>query len=160
MDSAVVADVETEVQLEHAITHERIRRWVPHKKLVNSLRLESQDRVIYNNWIGTIDAVSNAHMGLGSTRPIGLSGGLDRVQRWLFISYSGGGWNSGAGTIDLGVSCLHPFDHFLILALARTSGRHIWHQLPRKLNSHPTKTPPRTASSMFAPSSSPSPGML
>ena len=74
MNSAVVANVDSEVQLEHVSTHEKIRGWVPQKKLVNSLRIESKDKVVYNDWIGTVEDVSAAHMRVRQMRPIGLSG--------------------------------------------------------------------------------------
>ena len=58
VESAIVVDVKTEVQLEHVITHERVRGWVPYEKLASSLQIEARDKVVYDEWIGTVEEVS------------------------------------------------------------------------------------------------------
>ena len=57
VESAVVVNVKTEVQLEHIITMQRIKGWVPYEKLANSLNIEARDRVVYDEWIGTVEEV-------------------------------------------------------------------------------------------------------
>lgn len=58
IESAMVIDVKTEVQLEHVISRERIKGWVPSEKLKSSSSLEVRDRVVFDEWIGTIEEVS------------------------------------------------------------------------------------------------------
>ena len=57
VESAVVVHVKTEVQLEHIITKQRIKGWVPYSKLANSLKIEARDKVVYDEWIGTVEDV-------------------------------------------------------------------------------------------------------
>ncbi len=57
VESAVVVDVKTEVQLEHVITKQRVKGWVPFEKLGNSLKIEARDKVVYDEWIGTVEEV-------------------------------------------------------------------------------------------------------
>lgn len=57
VESAVVISVETECQLEHVISHERIPRWIPWKQLTNAVKIEAKDKVVYDEWIGTVEEV-------------------------------------------------------------------------------------------------------
>ena len=58
IESAIVVDINTEVQVEHVVTKERIRDWIPYRKLKNALPLEPRDKVVYDEWVGTIEEVS------------------------------------------------------------------------------------------------------
>ena len=53
-ESAVIVDVRTELQLENAVSHERVKGWVPFERLANSLQIEARDKVVFNEWIGTV----------------------------------------------------------------------------------------------------------
>jgi hypothetical protein len=57
-EAAVVTDTRTEVLLEHAISREEVKEWVPLEKLKSAVKFEGSDRVVYNQWIGTIMEVS------------------------------------------------------------------------------------------------------
>ena len=59
VESGVVMQVTTEVQLENCITGQVVAdgQWVPMKKLASSLAMEPGDKVVYNNWLGTIKDV-------------------------------------------------------------------------------------------------------
>ncbi|GMK56130.1 hypothetical protein CspeluHIS016_0211860 [Cutaneotrichosporon spelunceum] len=56
-ESALVVDVETECLIEHVISGERLSQWVPWGKLRNAVRIEAKDKVVYNEWIGTVEEV-------------------------------------------------------------------------------------------------------
>ncbi|GFZ47242.1 hypothetical protein JCM24511_04985 [Saitozyma sp. JCM 24511] len=57
VESAVIVDIKTEVQLEHIMSRERLRSWVPFDKLRNGMAIEARDKVIYDEWIGTVEEV-------------------------------------------------------------------------------------------------------
>lgn len=56
-ESAVVVDVKTECLVEHVISGERLAGWVPWEKLRNAVKIEAKDRVVYDEWIGTVEEV-------------------------------------------------------------------------------------------------------
>lgn len=60
IESGVVMKVSSFVQLEHCISGETVAGggWVPMNKLASSLCVEAGDKVVYNNWLGTIKDVS------------------------------------------------------------------------------------------------------
>lgn len=60
VESGVIMQVSTEVRLVNSITGEVVgeSQWIPMKKLASSLPLEPGDKVVYNNWLGTIKDVS------------------------------------------------------------------------------------------------------
>lgn len=76
-ESAVVVDIESEVRLE-TITRDPSDRlgamsdWVAWKKLKNSLAAEQRDRVVFDEWIGTVEEVRTGLLGEGG-----------RVGMWL-----------------------------------------------------------------------------
>ncbi|WOO78553.1 putative ubiquitin-conjugating enzyme E2 23 [Vanrija pseudolonga] len=57
LESAVVVDVQTECVVEHVMSRERIVRPVPWTKLKNAVRIEAKDKVVYDEWIGTVEEV-------------------------------------------------------------------------------------------------------
>lgn len=56
-ESALVVDVKTECLLEHVISGERLHRWVPWEKLRNAVKIEAKDKVVFDEWIGTVEEV-------------------------------------------------------------------------------------------------------
>lgn len=60
LESAVVVDVQTECVVEHVMSRERIARPVPWAKLKNAVRIEAKDKVVYDEWIGTVEEVGSA----------------------------------------------------------------------------------------------------
>lgn len=58
VESATIVDITSEVKLEHAITRELIDDWVPYGLLRNSMTIEARDKVVYDNWIGSVEEVS------------------------------------------------------------------------------------------------------
>ncbi|BEJ15510.1 hypothetical protein CspHIS471_0501150 [Cutaneotrichosporon sp. HIS471] len=56
-ESALVVDVQTECLIEHVISGERLSQWVSWEKLRNAVRIEAKDKVVYNEWIGTVEEV-------------------------------------------------------------------------------------------------------
>ncbi|CAK9781769.1 hypothetical protein CC85DRAFT_267536 [Cutaneotrichosporon oleaginosum] len=56
-ESALVIDVQTECMIEHVISGERISQWVPWDKLRNAVRIEAKDKVVYDEWLGTVEEV-------------------------------------------------------------------------------------------------------
>lgn len=57
VESALVVDSHSEVILQHVVTKQRIKKWVPYERLRNSLVVEARDRVVYDEWLGTIEEV-------------------------------------------------------------------------------------------------------
>jgi ubiquitin-conjugating enzyme E2 O len=59
LESAVVVESNTKVKLESLyLIGYRLPVWVPWNKLANALALERRDKVVYQNWIGTVEEVS------------------------------------------------------------------------------------------------------
>lgn len=58
IESAVVMGSESEVQLEHAITGKKVKGWIPWSRLRTGMAMEARDRVVYGNWIGTVEEAS------------------------------------------------------------------------------------------------------
>lgn len=56
-ESAVVVEVETHCLLEHIISGERLSEWVPWSKLKNAVKIEAKDKVVFDEWIGTVEEV-------------------------------------------------------------------------------------------------------
>ncbi|WVN87953.1 uncharacterized protein L203_103150 [Cryptococcus depauperatus CBS 7841] len=56
-ESALIVDVKTQLKLKHVITGEEIQDWVPYEDVVNTSMIDSRDRVVYNNWVGTVKEV-------------------------------------------------------------------------------------------------------
>jgi ubiquitin-conjugating enzyme E2 O len=56
-ESALVIDVQTECLIEHVISAERLPQWVPWEKLRNAVHIEAKDKVVYDEWIGTVEEV-------------------------------------------------------------------------------------------------------
>ena len=58
-ESAVIIETISQVKLE-SLFHvgRRVDGWVPWDQLKNSLVFEKRDRVVYNNWVGTVEEVS------------------------------------------------------------------------------------------------------
>lgn len=59
IESAVVVDTDSEVILQDVVTKQRVKKWVPLKKVKNSLIVEARDRVVYDHWLGSVDEVSS-----------------------------------------------------------------------------------------------------
>jgi ubiquitin-conjugating enzyme E2 O len=76
VESAVVVRVKTEVQLEHVASCTRPRGWVPYEKLRNALYIEARDKVVYDEWVGTVEEVSTDDS----------LGGIGRSSDWLRYS--------------------------------------------------------------------------
>jgi ubiquitin-conjugating enzyme E2 O len=57
IESAVVIDTKTECKLGHVISGERLPRWIPWNQLRNAVQIEAKDRVVYDEWIGTVEEV-------------------------------------------------------------------------------------------------------
>lgn len=57
LESAVVVDVDTECTLEHVISKERLPSKVPWNHLKNAVKIEAKDKVVYDEWIGTVEEV-------------------------------------------------------------------------------------------------------
>lgn len=57
-ESAVVIDISSECKLEHVISGQRLDGWIPWTALRNDVRVEAKDKVVYDEWIGTIEEVS------------------------------------------------------------------------------------------------------
>lgn len=58
IESATIVDITAEVKLEHAITKESLDAWVPWNLLGNSMIIEARDKVVYDEWLGTVEEVS------------------------------------------------------------------------------------------------------
>nr|XP_031861429.1 uncharacterized protein CI109_003033 [Kwoniella shandongensis]KAA5528501.1 hypothetical protein CI109_003033 [Kwoniella shandongensis] len=56
-ESAVVIDIKSEVRLEHVLSKEKVEGWVEYRKMQNSLLFDARDRVVYDEWIGTVEEV-------------------------------------------------------------------------------------------------------
>jgi len=59
----VVVESTSEVRLEHVMSKQKIDEWVPYNLLKGAMVLEARDRVIYDEWIGTVEEVSRAESG-------------------------------------------------------------------------------------------------
>ncbi|KAL7421053.1 hypothetical protein Q5752_003937 [Cryptotrichosporon argae] len=57
VESAVVLDVKVECQLVHVISGQSVAQWVPWEKLKNAFKIEARDKVVYDEWIGTVEEV-------------------------------------------------------------------------------------------------------
>jgi hypothetical protein len=96
VESAVIVDIRTEVQLEHIMSRERLRNWVPFDKLRNGMAIEARDKVIYDEWIGTVEEVSSSNVPnrvvvLGVDQRQGFRRWAGRRQRRTVLSDSGDG---------------------------------------------------------------------
>lgn len=96
VESAVIVDIKTEVQLEHIMSRERLRNWVPFDKLRNGMAIEARDKVIYDEWIGTVEEVSSSNVPnrvvvLGVDQRQGFRRWASRRQRRTVLSDSGDG---------------------------------------------------------------------
>lgn len=58
-ESALVVNVKTEIKLQHALTGEELDQWVKYEDVSNALEIDARDRVVYDNWIGTVEEVSS-----------------------------------------------------------------------------------------------------
>ncbi|KIR35252.1 ubiquitin-conjugating enzyme E2 O [Cryptococcus deuterogattii MMRL2647] len=56
-ESALVVNIKTEVKLQHALTGEELDQWVKYEDVSNALKIDARDRVVYGNWVGTIEEV-------------------------------------------------------------------------------------------------------
>ena len=64
LESAVVVETRTECLVEHVISRERLHKWIPWTELKNAVQIEAKDRVVYDEWIGTVEEVSTMFPGL------------------------------------------------------------------------------------------------
>ena len=60
LDSAVVIEVRTDCRLQHVVTGHQVGDWFPFEKLKSALLFEARDRVVIDNWIGTVDDVRSS----------------------------------------------------------------------------------------------------
>ena len=60
VESGIVIDSEHEVRLTKLIVGDILPGWIPFDKLKSSLILEVKDKVIYDEWFGTIEEVSSS----------------------------------------------------------------------------------------------------
>jgi ubiquitin-conjugating enzyme E2 O len=56
--SAIVQSMYSEVRLEHVMTKQKLKEWIPFQSLKSSLVVQHRDTVVFENWIGTIEEVS------------------------------------------------------------------------------------------------------
>lgn len=63
-ESAVVLETKTEVKLKHCFTGQELDDWVPVDLLAPSIVFERGDRVIYKNWVGTVEAIMEVGISL------------------------------------------------------------------------------------------------
>lgn len=56
-ESAVVISVSSECKLEHVISGQRLDGFVPWELLKNDVKVEAKDKVVYDEWVGTIEEV-------------------------------------------------------------------------------------------------------
>lgn len=61
IESAVVIESKSEVRLEHVMSKQKVEEWVPYDLLKGAMVLEARDRVIYDEWVGTVEEVSLSH---------------------------------------------------------------------------------------------------
>lgn len=59
-----MVNIKTEVKLQHALTGEELDQWVQYEDVSNALKIDARDRVVYGNWVGTVEEVSS------KTRPV------------------------------------------------------------------------------------------
>ncbi len=58
VESGVVTGTSHDVRLTKLITGEILPNWVPFDKLKSSLILDLKDKVVYDEWLGSVDDVS------------------------------------------------------------------------------------------------------
>jgi ubiquitin-conjugating enzyme E2 O len=58
VESAVVVEVKSEVRLEHVMSKIKVEDWIPYDLIKSAIILEARDKVIYDEWIGTVEEVS------------------------------------------------------------------------------------------------------
>jgi len=100
IESATIVDITAEAKLEHAITKEPVDAWVPWNLLGNSMIIEARDKVVFDEWLGTVEEVSRPPQPAGpdlSMTPGEIPGSrlIIGLRRWL-----GGrtdGWDVSAG---------------------------------------------------------------
>ncbi|OXB36236.1 ubiquitin-conjugating enzyme E2 O [Cryptococcus neoformans] len=83
-ESALVVNVKTEIKLQHALTGEELDQWVKYEDVSNALEIDARDRVVYDNWIGTVEEVFEngfVETKLGRHYRIAEMGGLLEVGR-------------------------------------------------------------------------------
>lgn len=56
-ESAVVISVSSECRLEHVISGQRLEGFVPWELLKNDVKVEAKDKVVYDEWVGTVEEV-------------------------------------------------------------------------------------------------------
>lgn len=92
VENAMVLEERHEVQLEHVFTGQKIDEWVPVEQVVSSIPFERGDRVIYKNWLGTVEAVLDmgaAVVPSGETNYILDPFGVGCIGRQMKVSASG-----------------------------------------------------------------------
>lgn len=73
IESAVVVDMRTELLLEHSVSKVQAKDWVPQEKTTNAMPFEARDRVVFDEWIGTVEEVSHT-LGLVIQGRLGYAG--------------------------------------------------------------------------------------
>ncbi|KAK8844131.1 hypothetical protein IAR55_006925 [Kwoniella newhampshirensis] len=56
-ESALVVDIRSAVRLQHCLSKEKVDGWVDFEKMGNALLFDARDRVVYDEWIGTVEEV-------------------------------------------------------------------------------------------------------
>lgn len=54
-----MVNIKTEVKLQHVLTGEELEQWVQYEDVSNALKIDARDRVVYGNWVGTVEEVSS-----------------------------------------------------------------------------------------------------
>jgi hypothetical protein len=63
-ESAVVLEHKVEVKVKQVFTGQQVDEWIPGDLFVPSIAFERGDRVIYENWVGTVEAVMEIGLAL------------------------------------------------------------------------------------------------
>ena len=74
VESAVVVEVSSEVRLEHVMSKIKVEDWVPYDLLKGAITLEARDKVIYDQWIGTVEEVGEFVHGPTKAYNVGIRG--------------------------------------------------------------------------------------
>ncbi|RXK38456.1 hypothetical protein M231_04221 [Tremella mesenterica] len=55
--SGVILATKSQIQLEHAISHQKLDGWIPASKVIVAVQIEKKDKVVHGPWIGIVDDV-------------------------------------------------------------------------------------------------------
>lgn len=103
LEAATVIGVQHEYQVEHVMSGQKITEWIPEELLVPYVPFAQGDKVIYKNWIGTVETVvevAQAWLPSGETYTLNDWCGLMQLGKSLAVRSTAHARYEGASNAD------------------------------------------------------------